>query len=174
MRRITSCTRMGNTRARGQGIIELVAALVCITPFILLLIDCGMLAIGAGLNDQVCKDAARAAASGPPGESIVGLNRPVGPGKIPHDRALSVIKRVYATNMPMKVRDTIVASESVRVVPPSLVGGAIDGDITVQTTMDVYPPFLVGAIVGPGGISLKSSHKVPFTYVVPNTTAEAP
>lgn len=168
MRRITSYSRASH----GSSIMELVCVLVLITPFILLLIDCGMIAIGVALNDSVCRDAARASASGPPGALLVGTNRAVSAGQDPYDRAVAVIKRIYQTNLPMKVRNTIIASETVRVVPPPMVGGAIDGDVNVQTTIDVYPPFLVGAIVGAGGVSFKSSHRVPFTYVVPNTAPE--
>src|SRR5262249_6811501 len=115
-----------------------------------------------------------AAASGPPGDMTVGDNRTVGAGKDPHDRALAVIKQLYDTKLPMKVRDTITATESVRIVPPPVVGGAIDGDVTVTTTIDVFPPFIVGAVVGAGGIPFQSKHNVPFTYVVPNTTPDTP
>lgn len=160
-------------RSRGSSIIEMVAVVVMLVPFILALIDCGMIAIGVALNDSVCRDAARAAASGPPGDTTVGDNRNVGPGKNPYDRALAVVKRIYDTKLPMKVRETIKTTESVRAVPPPMVGGAVDGDVSVTTTIDVFPPFIVGAVVGPGGIPLESKHNVPFTYVVPNTTPDA-
>lgn len=174
MRRNAYASARWSCRWRGSSIIEMVSVVVLLVPFILALVDCGMIAIGVALNDSVCRDAARAAASGPPGDTTVGDNRNVGPGKNPHDRALAVVKRIYDTKLPMKVRETIKATESVRVVPPPMVGGAIDGDVSVTTTIDVYPPFIVGAIVGPGGIPLESKHNVPFTYVVPNTTVDAP
>lgn len=155
------------SRQKGQGIAELVSALICIIPVVLIVIDCGMLAVAAGLNDSVCREAARAAASGPPGESTVAENRSVGVGKEPVERALSVIRRIYITNLPMKIRETITTLESVRGVPPVGVGGAIDGEVSVQTVIDIYPPFLVGAVIGRSGIALKSKHTVPFTYVVP-------
>jgi hypothetical protein len=174
IRQITSCSRLQQRQSNGSSITELVATLVPIAPFILVLIDCGMIAIGVALNGFVCRDAARASASGPPGDLTVGTNRTVSAGKDLYDRAIAVIKRLYATNLPVKVRETIIASETVRIVPPPMVGGAVDGAVNVQTTIDVYPPFLVGGIVGAGGIALKSSHRVPFTYVVLNTTAEEP
>lgn len=172
MRRNEFKRQILNRKSSGSSIIEMVAVVVLLVPFILALIDCGMIVIGVAINDSVCRDAARAAASGPPGDATVGDNRSVGPGKKPHDRAIAVIKRIYDTKLPMKVRETIKATESVRVVPPPMVGGAIDGDVSVTTTIDVYPPFVVGAIVGPGGIPLESKHNVPFTYVVPNTTPD--
>lgn len=154
-------------RQRGQGLAEVVAVLICVVPVVLLVIDAGMIAIGAGINDSACRDAARAAASGPPSMLEIG-QRLVGSGKSPHDRASSVVKRIYATNLPMKLRDNIETIETVIDVPPQPAGGAVDGQVSVKTTIDVYPPFLAGAVIGPKGISLKSTHIVPITYVVPS------
>lgn len=152
----------------GQGSVELVGVLVCLIPVGLFLIDLGVVAIGAGLNDAVCRDAARAAASGPPSELTVADNRLVAPGQAPYLRAQSVIKKVYATSMPAKMRDNIEAIETVRDVPPAETGGAIDGEVSVKTIIDIYPPFIVGKIVGDGGVTLTSKHSVPITYVMPN------
>ncbi|HNG19502.1 MAG TPA: hypothetical protein PLI59_10015, partial [Candidatus Obscuribacter sp.] len=60
---------------KGQGAAELVGAIVCLVPVILVVIDLGVVAIGAGINDAVCRDAARAAASGPPSELTLAENR---------------------------------------------------------------------------------------------------
>ncbi|HNG17580.1 MAG TPA: hypothetical protein PLI59_00280, partial [Candidatus Obscuribacter sp.] len=85
----------------------------------------------------------------------------------PHERAMSVIKRLYATNVPAKLRDTIEAEESVRDIPPAPTGGAVDGEVSIKTTIDIYPPFIVGAVVGNSGVSLSSKHSVAITYVMP-------
>lgn len=151
----------------GQGIVELVTALVCLVPVGLVLIDLGIVAIGAGINDSACRDAARAAASGAPSELTLGDNRVIGPEKSPYQRAQSVIKKIYATNVPAKIRPNIEAIESVKDVPPAESGGAVDGEISVKTTIDIYPPFIVGTIVGNGGIALSAKHIVPITYVMP-------
>jgi hypothetical protein len=63
------------------------------------------------------------------------------------------------------VRDTIDIKENVRDIPPNSQGGFVDGEVTVGTTVDIYPPFVLGA--GSAQIVLKSQHTVPFTYVMP-------
>lgn len=152
---------------RGQGLVEVVCVLICLVPAVLLVIDLGMIAIGAGLNDQACRDAARAAASGPPSDISKGDNRMLGAGTSPYDRALTVVKKIYSTRLPMKVRENIEAVETVRDIPTDA-GGAIDGEVSIKTTIDIFPPFLAGAVVGPTGVSIKCMHTVPITYVVPN------
>jgi hypothetical protein len=155
-----------NTK-NGQGLVEVVGVLVCLVPAVLLVMDLGMIAIGAGLNDQACRDAARAAASGPPSDLSIGENRNVSAGTSPYDRALTVVKKIYSTRLPMKVRENIEAVETVRDIPTD-VGGAIDGEVSVKTTIDIYPPFLAGAVIGPNGVALNCKHTLPITYVVPN------
>lgn len=152
---------------KGQGLSEVVGVLICLVPAVLVVMDLGMIAIGAGLNDQACRDAARAAASGPPSQLTIADNRKVGSGTAPHDRAVAVLKKIYATNLPMKVRDSLEATETVRDIPTDA-GGAVDGEISIKTTIDIYPPFLAGAFVGAKGVSLNCMHTVPITYVAPN------
>lgn len=160
--------RPGKNRIkRGQGLVEVVGVLICVVPAVLLVIDLGMVAIGAGLNDQACRDAARAAASGPPSDLSKGENRQVGSGTAPYDRAVAVVKKIYSTRLPMKVREKIDAVETVRDIPTDA-GGAVDGEVSVKTTIDIFPPFLAGAVVGANGVSLNCTHTVPITYVVPN------
>lgn len=157
-----------NPRTRnGQGIVELVTALVCLVPVGLVLIDLGVVAIGAGINDAACRDAARAAASGAPSELTLADNRTIGPDKSPYQRAQSVIKKIYATNVPAKIRQNIEAIETIKDVPAIEAGGAVDGEVSVKTTIDVYPPFIIGKVVGDGGIALSAKHIVPITYVMP-------
>lgn len=145
----------------------MVTTLALLTPVVLVLIDCVFIGIGCAINDSVCRDAARAAASGPPGFSGISTNRTVSPGESPYKRATAVVKKVYNTSLPMKMKETLTVMESVDDVPPDAMGGAIDGMVSVETLIDIYPPFLVGTVVGESGISLKSKHQVPITYVLP-------
>lgn len=157
-------------RSIAQGSVELVAAMVCLTPVALSLFDLGVVALGAGVNDAVCRDSARAAASGPPSDLSMANNRSVAADKSPYKRAEHVIKSMYATNVPAKVRDTISVKETVTDVPPPPSGGAVSGEVMVETTVDIYPPFLIGAVMGNSGVSLKAKHIVPITYVVPDSS----
>ena len=153
-------------RRRGQALAELCAALLVIVPMFLLLLDCGSVFLGATLNDFICRDAARAAGSGPPSSFITGNQRTVGEKDAPMQRAEAVVKRVYLTGLPMKVRDKIDIVETVTDVPPEINGGAINGEISVHTTIDIYPPFLIGHL-GVAQVTLNSKHVVPITYVRP-------
>ncbi len=147
-----------NARRKGQSLVELAAILLTVIPVLLILIDCLFILIGASLNDSICRDAARAAAAGPP--SVVDAIA------TPQKRALTVIDHVYYSNMPMKVRDIVSIKENVRTLPPDSQGGYVDGEITIGTTIDIYPPFVPGNL-GSSQIVLKSQHTVPITYVLP-------
>jgi hypothetical protein len=161
-------TRRANA---GQSLSELAAALVVMTPILLAAIDGGTILMGAALNDSTCRDAARAAASGPPGDQSIGT-RAVASDKAPYKRAVAVIQNVYNTNLPMKIRDTLQISETVKDYPPANSGGgSLDGEVSVQTVIDVYPPFLIHLLVGEDGISLKTKHIVPYTYTISATTS---
>lgn len=144
-------------RKNGQALAELCVALVIVVPVFLIVLDCAFVFIGASLNDYVCRDAARAAASGPPSR--------LSP-EAPRQRALAVIKHVYYSNLPMKVRDAVQVVETVRDVPPKSIGGAVDGEVTVGTTIDIYVPYQA-PLIGSGPVVLKSQHTVPITYVLP-------
>ena len=152
-------------RASAASIAELGAALIVVIPIVLILIDTAMLAIGVSINDSCCRDAARAAAAGPPAEATTG-ERNAGPGSEPYKRALDVVKNVWVTNLPMKVKDELKVREKIQDYPLAELGGAMDGEVGVETTIEVNPPCLVGAIVG-HSISFKSFHSVNYTYVVP-------
>jgi hypothetical protein len=152
--------------ARGQSLAELSAALVLMTPLVLATIDGLSICVGAAINDTTCRDAARAAASGPPAETTLGT-RTVASGQAPYKRARAVVEKVYQTNLPMKIREVISVKETVKDYPPATMGGgSLDGEVSVETTIDIYPPFLVKSIVGPSGISLKTKHIVPYTYTI--------
>ncbi len=155
-----------SSRRCGQALAECCAGLLIVVPILLILLDCVFVFMGASLNDSVCRDAARAAASGQPSSLTLAANRNVGKTQTPNQRAVAVIKHVYYSGLPMKVRETVAVVENVRDVPPVEQGGAIDGDVTVSTTIDIYPPFRV-TWINSGIVVLRSKHTVAFTYVRP-------
>lgn len=160
-----------STRQAGQSLSELAGALIVMTPILLAAIDGGTILIGAAINDSTCRDAARAAASGPPGDQSTGT-RTVSSDKAPYKRAVAVVKNVYRTDLPMKIRDALQITETVKDYPPAnMGGGSLDGEISVQTVIDVYPPFLIHLLIGEDGLSLKTKHIVPFTYTISATTS---
>lgn len=156
---------------RAQSLLELVTGLIVAIPILLALLDCGILVVGAAAADNLCRDAARAAASGPPGLMLSGDRTVSGSGE-PVKRAKSVINRIYRLNIPVKVRDDqLEVKESLQnPLPTDGMGGSINGSVSVTSTVEVYPPFILG-VVRQSAIPMKSHHSFPYTYVVPPTAA---
>lgn len=163
-------SRSSCRRQQGQSLVELAAGLMIFVPIILLLADCAIISIGVATNDAACRDAARAASSGPPGLMLSGANRTVAAGQAPYKRAQSVIKDVYNVGGLVKIESAVSIKETVvDPLPEAPRGGPIRGEVSVETTAQVAPPFLVGAIVGHGTIEFKNTQKYPYTYIVPAT-----
>ncbi|MBX9694751.1 MAG: hypothetical protein K2Z81_20355 [Cyanobacteria bacterium] len=156
--------RQQRTRSQGQCIAELSAALILLVPILLAVVDLGFIALGSTMGDTVCRDAARAAASGPPSSEVKAKGRKVTRSGSPFQRARSVIRKHMPTDMPIMIDDQPEVTESVLDVPPEDVGGAIDGEVSVKTSVYVLPIFIV-RFACPEGVTLESKHTVPFTYV---------
>lgn len=165
---VISINRRNRRSSQGQGLAELCGGLVVMVPILLACIDLGTIALGASINDNICQNAAFAAAAGPPSTRTVSTaDRTVGSSQDPYLRALSVVRSQSPRNLPIKVGENIQVSESIRNLPPNEVGGSFEGDVNVSTTVTVMPPFLVSAVVGAKGIELRSKHIAPFTYALP-------
>ncbi len=161
LREKTNKRQSRHASQRGQSLVELGVGLLVMLPLLLFMLNCLYVAIGASLNDFVCRDAARAAACGAPSRMQTGTNRKVTRGG-PKDRVLAIIKKVYNAGLPMKVREDVTVTETVRDVPPESDGGAIDGEVTVTTTIDIFPPVVVQGMNS--NVVLKSKHSMPITY----------
>jgi len=160
--------RIGNRRGRrsiGQGAVELCVSMIVLVPIVLAGIDLGFIALGSTINDNVCRDAARAAGSGEAAEMFPGAAHLVQPNTPPYQRAVAVIKKQSPSNLPIRVMENPEVVETVRDIPPKEMGGAIDGDIAVKTTVVIVPPCILKEF-HPTGFTLSSRHIVPFTYVV--------
>ncbi len=146
------------TRARAQSITELLVGLIALIPVILILCDIGTLIIGSAFNSELCRDAARAAANGPP-SAIANAE--------PKKRAEAVVSRKRAQCAGnISINSPILVWETVRdPLPAKPFGGQVDGEVTVQTSVTVHPPFLVAAIV-PNGVELKAKQTYPITWVM--------
>jgi Flp pilus assembly protein TadG len=158
--------RIGNAHvysARGLSIIELTVAITLLVPVILICVDCATLFSAQTLNANVCRQAARAAAAGPP--SKMTPNRP-------RLNAETVVQQNLASSGAIRMHKEVAIDESINRLPVAPFGGSVDGTITVTTSVDVYSPFLVGRIVGKNPIVLVQSQTFPFTYVVPNTIGQ--
>lgn len=149
-------------RRKGQSTVELVCGLFILIPLVLVLFDLAVIVIGVQVNDQTCRQAARAAASGDPGSA--------------QQRAQAVVARAnqqgssmlsnYTLTLPLTFNPANVATQAANLVP---YGGTVSGTVTVETTVDIRP-FLVPYVYSGGApLTFRSSQTFPFTYVVPNT-----
>ncbi|MBY0546219.1 MAG: hypothetical protein K2W95_02950 [Candidatus Obscuribacterales bacterium] len=158
-------------RARAQSLIELVAILLLAIPMILVLFDASVIMMAVATNDAACRDAARAASSGPPGLLAAG-SRSVNNGDAPSKRASAVLKRIYAPSGYLKILDHVEVAETIKTpVPSATAGGAVIGEVTVRTSAEVYPPFIVGHFVGELPLHFKKEETYNYTYVVPIAAA---
>lgn len=145
-------------RNRAQSITEVIVGLIVLVPVILILIDIGSLIIASAVNSDICRAAARAAANGAPDRIDAGR---------PKERALAVVNAKkneargnVSVNLPIQVWETVRDP-----LPAKPFGGAVDGEVTVETSITCRPPFLVGAVV-PGGVEIKARQTYPFTWAM--------
>jgi hypothetical protein len=161
------------SRQAGQSTVELVVGLIVIIPVVLVLFDLGVIVLGVTTNATVCRDAARAAAAGAPGQLKAGDNRVVTNTQPPYRRADAVVRRMNQSGGAVRIQPDMKVVETVRdPVPAEPYGGPVDGEVTVETVAMVYPPFLVQAVVGQGGIPFHTSQTFPYTWVMPSSTGQ--
>lgn len=145
-------------RNKAQSFMELVAGLAILIPIVLILIDIGTIMIGVNMNDSVCREAARAASIGPPDQIQSGE---------PKKRAELVVAKHIGAGA-VKMVPTVVMTESLNPpLPQAPYGGPVDGEVTIETTCNVFPPFLVSAVVGPGGVQFRARQTFPYTWIMP-------
>lgn len=151
----------------GASIIELAVGLAVILPVVLLLFDLGVVMMGVQINNSVCREAARVAAGGNPGDPS-GLE----------NRAEAVIKRTNssATGMLSNYRliKPITTSPSQSAINQQMntlrgYGGPVSGTITVETEVDIRPFVVKYAYGGKDPLTFRARQTFPFTYMVPTT-----
>lgn len=143
-------------KIHGQSTIEVIAGILVLIPIALFAIDGVTLFMGASLNSQVCRDAARAAANGPP--------TVMSPTLTPRQRAEAVVRRTQKNEGAVRLQPDVVCRESVTRVPTPPWGGIVEGTVTVTTAVDVYPPFLLKCTMP--RVTLRNEQTFPFTYVL--------
>lgn len=147
------------------SMLEVICGILIMVPCILVVLDLATIYEGFCLNNNACLEAVKAASSGPPNA--------ISPGT-PKDRAEAAVRRhhpaaaTFAFSTLCKVQEDVMQP-----LPGAPLGGAVDGQVTVETTLTVRPPFLIGIVVGKHGIPLTASKTFPYTYTVPATQQDA-
>lgn len=151
-----------STRKNGQSIIELAVGILVLVPIVLVLFDLAVLVLGVQINDSVCRDAARAAASGNPADIKA--------------RAQAIVNRVNAQSSGMLsnfvLKDCSTSSVSKQNIDNAKqYGGPVTGTVTVTTQVDIRPFVVTWVYQGGDPLKFNSRQSFPFTYVFPNPLA---
>lgn len=151
-------------RKSGQSTVELVCGLFVLIPLVLVLFDLAVIVIGVQVNDQTCRQAARAAASGDPASA--------------QQRAAAVVARAnqqgssmlsnFILITPLTFNPGSVIADAADLVP---YGGTVSGTVTVQTEVDIAPFIVPYVYSGGAPLKFRSSQTFPFTHVVKNTAS---
>ena len=150
-----------NGLAKGQSFVELAAGLAVVIPVILLIIDCATIYMGVQLNDSVCRDAARAASIGAPDAITSGE---------PQRRAEGVVRKANKTAGAIRLDNAVQVSEQMSGdLPTPPYGGPVKGEVTVATTVHVFPPFLISLFTGPSGVDFRAQESMPYTWSMAST-----
>ena len=160
---------MEGRRKFGQSTVEILCGFVIFVPLILLAIDMVTVYTGYSLNSRICRDAARAASSGPPNALSAGSAKQRADGVIRDVYNEATVKKYNVLGTVHLHPDCVVTEQMAAPIPDSSLGGPIDGQVTVETTVDVIPPFLIKQFVGPNGFTLTARQTFPYTYIVPST-----
>lgn len=154
-------------RKYGQSSVELVAGLFILVPIVLVLFDLAVIVIGVQVNDQTCRQAARAAASGAPDTA--------------EQRAEAIVTRANSQGSSMLSNFTLI--KPLIFNPTDVIqqaddldpyGGTVTGTVTVQTEVQVTPFIVPYVYSGGAPLVFRSSQTFPFTYVVPNSIVPGP
>ncbi len=150
---------INGSRKAGQSMIELCAGLIILVPIILGLVDLAFLIAAMQVNDAACRDAARAAAAGPPTEAF--------------QRASGVAQATNRTQGYIKgptVTQSDVTTNPASIADPGPFGGPYQGTVRVKThvqlTMPVPIPFIPQTTQP---MEFVAQQEFPITYVKPNT-----
>jgi hypothetical protein len=139
-----------------QALAEFLTGLAFLIPVVLGVVDLSILFESVACNSNVCWEVAKAISSGPPRVLAKDIQ----------NRVIENTIRNAKHSAFFQVRPLAIVSEKLH-HPLSTSGGPVDGEVTVETTVDVHPPFVIGRFVGIDGISFKSKQSLPYTYVVP-------
>jgi Flp pilus assembly protein TadG len=155
--------RARNRRA-GHSLIEVTIGIVVLAPVVLFLLDFSFVLWGVQTNDQLCRNAARAAAFGNPTEAteraqavLSGTNQS---SNLVSNSTLIGPVQVNVTHEPPTEFDPLSRTES----SP---GGPVSGDVTVETEVRITP-FLLQKFVGrQRNLTFRAQESYPITYIMP-------
>jgi hypothetical protein len=149
-------------RANGQVVLEMSMGLIALLPVLLCIFDLIVIVIGISVNDAVCREVTRVASTGSP-EHLM-------------ERAKSVVSKSALYHLRGAVGNIRVVeketSKGSSMTPDKTIGGTAAGEATVTTSIEIYPPFIVGAahkqVTGNEKIVCFARQTMPYSFTVTN------
>jgi hypothetical protein len=150
----------------GQSLIEVTVGLVIFVPVLLVLIDLSTIFLGVQANDNTCRNAVQAAASGDPAQAtaramtVVTRSNQRGSGPIVSHFNLVQPVEVQITNRPATEFDPLSEKQK-------NTGGAVTGTATVTTEVDIKP-FVVQVVYGgKSPLKFRARKSFPISFIQP-------
>ncbi|MBX9686951.1 MAG: hypothetical protein K2X27_09630 [Candidatus Obscuribacterales bacterium] len=153
-----------NRNSKAQLMIECSAGLIALLPVILCLFDLIVIVVGVSVNDAACREACRVASTGSPTMYLSRANAVI---------AKSVLYNLRGAigNLRLVEKDSHNSQEADEKIDDT-VGGNVSGTVTVKTSLEVYPPFLIGAIhkqaSGTEKLVFYAQQTMPYSFAVAN------
>lgn len=146
---------------RGQQLSEMAAGLIIVVPILLVIADLLCVFMAVTINDNCCRDAARAASSVPAAASDA--KGPLSSSSPIYIRAATCVDQAKTGGYLVgpKLENVLLSSDF---APPSnlKVGGRYEGSVEVRTTITLKLPAWVPGVV-PEMIDFKSAQSFPLT-----------
>ncbi|MGD9681530.1 MAG: hypothetical protein AB7W16_10125 [Candidatus Obscuribacterales bacterium] len=151
------------SRKKGQSTVELVVGLLVLVPLVLVLFDLAVIVLGVQVNDQTCRQAARAAASGDPNSALQRAQAIIDRAN-KQQKANSIVNKFTLDNLTFN--PTSIPSDATNLA--ANFGGTVSGTVTVETVVDIYPFVVPLVYTGGSALQFRASQTYPITFVVPN------
>jgi hypothetical protein len=148
-------------RKPGQSLVELCCGLLVLIPLVLVLFDLAVIVIGVQVNDQTCRQCARAAASGDPNTAMQRVEAIISRA---NQQGSSMLSNFQLNTLTFNPPTT--PADATALIP---YGGTLSGTVTVALTVNITPFIVPYVYSGGAPLTFQSVQTYPFTYVVPNT-----
>jgi len=151
-----------NKRRKGASLVELGAGAIVLVPIFLYGLDYASIFLAQQFGTNVCRDAARAAAAGPP--TMYCINGSSDAHR-PRMRAKQVIDRSSNSASTIRVEPNFKFYEHLDPpLPQAPFGGPVNGWVRVRTTAGLNPPFQLP--MGPKYVAIDQELTFPITWVM--------
>lgn len=149
---------------KGQSLFELLAGLSILTPVFLVLLDLGLLVAASQTNASICREAARAAASGNPKQAAQRAEL------ILDSVASSIPGTQFKLLPPVRLDISNKPEEQITPIDGELInpGGPIQGEVLVTTEANVKPILLQYLYGSSAPIKLRTEQSSPIRFIEPS------